>query len=143
MSRSLVSITGAKCDSRQQAIGHCQVIVIGCRRRVVAKLNGPSPCLLYVADLQTIFSKAMIKWREDCEIQRYAVFVHAASDIVELFARPLRLAESHVGFRQDCSLKEISKLIFAEDFIVDSFAERAGSVKVHCLDVQPCKCQTT
>ena len=57
---SLVPVAVGKRDPGQQAIGQRQVIVIGRRRRVVAELDGPSPRLLDLADLQIIFTKAMI-----------------------------------------------------------------------------------
>ena len=75
--------------------------------------------------------------REYCKIHRDAVFVHPALDFVELFACLLRVAHSYEGLRQDRPLIEISKVIFVEEFIVDALAERAGSLKIHCFDVQP------
>src|SRR3984893_19545255 len=91
------------------------MIVIRRRRRVIAQLNGPSPRLVDVANLQPIVTKAMIKLRGYRKIHRDAVFVHPTPDIVELFTCPLQLAKSHEGLRQDRALKEISHLIFFEN----------------------------
>ena len=124
-------------------MGEREMVLIGRRGGVVAQLDCPSSRLIKFGNLQAIFPQTVIKLRGYCKIQRNAILFEAALNVIELFACSLRVAQSHESFRQDRSLKEISKLVFVESVLVDAFAEGAGSLKIHCFDVQPCECQST
>ena len=137
-----IPIADGKSDTRQQAMGECEMVLVRCRGGVVAQLDRPSSRLIEFGNLQTIFAQAVIELRGNCKVQWNAILFEAALNIDELLACPLRVAQSHESLRQDRSLKEISKLVFVESSLVDAFAEGAGSLKIHCFDVQPCERQT-
>ena len=89
---SLVPIACGKRNPGQQAMGERQMIAIGCRSGIIAKLDCLSSRPIEFGNLQTIFTEAMIKLGEYCEVQRDAVFVQATLDIVELFTCSLQVA---------------------------------------------------
>src|ERR1044072_1796882 len=87
-----IAIAHGESNTRQQTMGKREMVLIRCRRGVVAQLDGPFSCLIVFGNLQTIFPQAVIELCGYCKVQWNAVLFEEALNIDKLLVRLLWVA---------------------------------------------------